>query len=355
MFNFIERIKKIQLPLLSSVRIFFDLGTSNTRIAIKHKGIVLREPTYLGLNTRTREYIFFGQEAKTILGKTPEFIHIVKPMQAGVLSDFDGEVAFIEYCKQKSIAPYFSQYRLLKPSVVAFTTAPAIATEIEQKAAEEALEKAGCSQVYIVEKPLATAAGCGFDIFSHEPHFVIDLGGGLIELSIVSGGGVVLQKTLKNAGEHMNKLITNYTYLKHGVILGEKTTEELKISLLRFDTTEKVLTVRGKSLETGLPKSVRMKTSDLREALLTNFNQIIDAAKELIELSPPEIADELFNRGITLTGGLAGIEGIDHHFSEELKMPVYLAPHYADATLNGLASLERNSQNFYRLFGFKLG
>ncbi|MBI4004523.1 rod shape-determining protein [Candidatus Roizmanbacteria bacterium] len=353
MSNFIELFKKIHIPFFSSFSIYFDLGTSTTRIAIKDKGIVLREPTYLGYNSRIREYIFFGKEAKTILGKTPEFIQISRPMVNGILSDFDAQVALIDFFVKKSVYPYFSKNKLLKPPLRGVSIIPPIATEIEYKAVEEALEKAGCSTVYLIEKPLATTAGCGFDIFSHQPHFVVDLGGGLFELSIVSGGGIVVQKTLKNAGDHMNKLIANYAYLKHGIILGEKSCEELKTNLLQFTGEEKSATVRGKSLETGLPKSIRMKSLDVKEALLTSFNQILDAVKELIEVSPPEIADEIFKNGVTFTGMMAATPGINEFFAQELKIPVHIANNYADATIHGLMILDKSPENFFKLFGYK--
>jgi rod shape-determining protein MreB len=213
--------------------------------------------------------------------------------------------------------------------------------------------KAGCNYVYVTEKPLATAAGCGFDIFSHHPHFIIDLGAGVIELSIISGGGIVAQKTLKNAGDHMNKLIGNYTYLKHSMILGEQTCEDLKISLLSFLDEDETTTVRGKSLETGLPKSVRMKTSDVKEALTVTFNQIIDAAKELIESSPPEVADEIFSNGIMLAGNVAKVKGIDQFFSKELKVDVHISEYYGDSTIHGLMNIDKNPDYFFKLFGYK--
>ncbi|MDO8497088.1 MAG: rod shape-determining protein [bacterium] len=353
MLHFIEKLKKIHIPFISSLNVYFDLGTSNTRIAIKNKGVILREPSYLGYNSKIKEYIFFGTEAKIILGKTPDFITIVKPVVNGILSDFDAEVALIEYFTKKSIYPYMSQYHFIKPVIRAFTSVPSISTEIERKAVEEALEKAGCSQVYVLEKPIATAAGCGFDIFSHTPNLVADLGGGLIELSIVSGGGIITQKTLRFGGEHMNKLIANYTYLKHGVVLGEKTCEELKINLLRFNKDEETMTVRGKSLETGLPKSIHMKTSDIKEALLTTFNQIVDALKELIELSPPEIADDVFENGLTISGALCEAPGIDTFFSQELKIPVTITEHYADTTIYGLMNIDKNPEHLFKLFGYK--
>lgn len=335
------------------MRLYFDLGTDLTRIAIKDKGIVLKEPSYLGYNSKIREYIFFGQEAKTIVGKTPDFIKIVRPVINGILSDFDAEVGLVSKFMEKSVQPYLSEYKLIKPPFQVLSCVPAIATEIEQKAVEEALLKVGCSSVSLVEKSLATAAGCGFDIFSHKPRFIIDLGAGLIELSIISGGGIVVQKTLKNAGDHMNKLIGNYMYLKHGIVLGERTCEDLKIELLEFDGPEKTTMVRGKSLETGLPKSVRIKTSDIKEALLNTINTVVDSVKELMEASPPEIADEVFNNGITLTGNMANIRGIDKFISQEIKIDTYIAEHYSDATIYGLMELDKNPDAVFKLLGYR--
>ncbi len=347
MFHFIQKLKKIQLPF-SSVEIYFDLGTSQTKIAIKDKGIILREATYLGFNARMKEYIFFGKEAKSIVGKTPDFIKITRPVINGVISDFDAEVALLKKFLEQSVYLYFSNM-LIKPPIRAVTIIPTIATEIEQKAVEESLLKAGSSEVYCIEKSLATASGCNIDIFSHEPNLIVDLGGGLIELSIISSGGIVSQKTLKTAGDHMNKLVYNYVYLKYGIILGEATCEGLKIELLNFSNDEKTTTIRGKSLETGLPKSVRITTSDIKEALLSNFNQVVDGIKELIESSPPEILDELLQRGIILTGGLAHIDGIDRFFSNEIKIEVYKAADVENATINGLMKIARNPDYITKL------
>lgn len=344
MFNFTNIISKIKLPFFSSFEIYFDFGTSMTKIAIKDKGVILREPTYLGYNVRTNEYLFFGTEAKSILGKTPDFIKIIRPVVNGVISDFDAQVALVKKFLERSVYLYFSN-QMIKPLLTGFAIIPTIATEIEQKAVEEVLAKTGLSQVYLVEKPLTTAAGCGINIFSHQPNLIVDLGGGLIELTIVGSGGIISQKTLKNAGDNMNKLIYNYIYLKYGVILGETTCEDLKINLLNFLNDEKSTTVRGKSLETGLPKSVRVKTSDIKEALLTNFNLIIDSIKELIESSPPEIVNEIISRGIILTGGISQIKGLDRFFEQELKINVISHSDYHFASINGLIKLARNKKD----------
>lgn len=351
MSNFIQKLPK--LPFFSSLHAYFDLGTSLTRIAIKDKGVVFREATYLGYNTRTKEYIFFGNEAKTIVGKTPDFIHIVRPVVSGILSDFDAEVAYLDYCINKAIDPYVSERWLLKPTISALATAPSIATEIEMRAVEESLMKAGCRSVTVIERAIATAAGCGFNVFSHHPHYIIDLGAGLFELSIVSGGGIVAQRTIKHAGDYMNKQIANYVNLKNGITLGENTCEEIKRELLTFTGEDKTMTVRGKAIENGLPKSIKLKTSDIKEAVATVLGQVLDTTKELIEVSPPEVADEVFRNGIALVGHGASIPGIDHFFSKELKIETYIAKHHTDATVYGMMSLDKNRENIFKLVGYQ--
>lgn len=341
-------MSKIKLPFFSNFEIYFDLGTSVTKIAIRDKGLILREASYLGLNQKTKEFLFFGTEAKSILGKTPDFIRIIRPVVSGVISDFDAEVALINNFLEKSVNLYFNG-SLVKPALRGIAVAPTIATEIEQKAVQEALYKAGLSQVYVIEKAMATAAGCGVNVFSHQPNLIADLGGGLIELSIIGSGGIIAQRTLKNAGDHMNKVIYNYIYLKYGIILGESTCEELKKNLLNFDMAEKSATIRGKSLESGLPKTVRVKSSDIKEALLTIFNQIIDNVKDLIESSAPEIVDEILKRGIILTGGLSNIPGLDKFIAQEIKIDVTTAPGLEYATINGLAKLASREDEFSKL------
>ena len=348
MFNFTNFLKKIKLPFFANFEIYFDLGTSITKIAIKDKGVILREPTFLGYNSRTKDYPFNGTEAKTILGKTPEFIKIIRPIVSGVISDFDSEVFLLEKFLEKSVYLYTGN-KTIKPMMVGIATVPTIATEIEQKAVKEALLKIGMSQVFLIEKPLATASGAGLNIFSHEPTLIADLGGGLIELSIVGSSGILSQKTLKNAGDQMNKIIFNYVYLKYGIILGEATCENLKIEILNFKDSEKIIVTRGKSLENGLPKSVKIKSSDINEALRSNFNQIIDGIKELIESSPPEVVDEVMQKGVILTGGLSRIQGIDKFFEEELKVAVNICDKHEYATINGLMKITRNEKDFEKI------
>jgi len=349
MFNFNSTIRKIKLPFFSTVDICFDLGTSNTKIAIKDKGVILREPTVLAYDSKIKDYIFFGKEAKDIIGKTPEFIQINKPINNGVISDFDAEVILLRHFIEKSVSHYLKSFHLLKPNLIAVAAVPTIASEIEIKAVEEVFLKLGFSEVFIIEKPLAVAVGNKINVFAHSPYLSIDMGGGLIELSITSSGGIIVKKVLKNAGDVMNKTLANYVYLKYGVILGDRTCEDLKINLLNFKNEDKVANVRGKSLENGLPKSIKIKSSDVKEALTNSFNQILDAAKELIEISPPEVIDEIFNYGIILSGGLAKIKGIDNFFAQELKLDVSILSNPEDATINGLFNICKSSDHLVKL------
>jgi len=339
--TFFDSLRKFRLPFFGSLGIYADLGTSTTRLAIKDKGIVLKEPTYLAFNSLSRSYIFCGREAKDIVGKTPEFLKIVRPMVGGIVSDFDAEVAIIRFFIEKSIYPYLRQFPLVKPTLSALAAYPVIATEIEQKAVEEVMLKAGCASVNMIERPLATAAGCGLDIFSHTPNLIVDLGGGITEISVVSGGGIVASKTIKHSGEHMDKLIGNYIYLKHGVTLGEATCERLKTELFTFEGENKMMVVRGKSLENGLPKSIKITSLDVKEALLTAFMAIVDAIKELVELSPPEIVDEIYERGILLTGQFASVKGLERFFKDEIKIETTSVKNYQDATINGLMLIDK--------------
>jgi len=349
MFNIIENIKKIKLPFLSNFQLYIDFGTSYTRIGIKDKGVVLNEATILGLNTKTNEYLFFGSEAKKIIGKVPDFIKIIKPIINGTINDFDGQLALTKRLVEKALAPYIKNFSLIMPSISAVASIPYTATEIEQRALEEVLNKAGVGYTALIEKPVATAIGCGFNIFEHNPVFIVDMGGGLIEMAILSGGGVVVQKTIKSAGDNMNKLIYNYSYLKNGIILGETTCEDLKMKLLNYENTNKTLIVRGKSLETGLPKSVKINTSDIQEALSVNFNQILDSIKELVELALPEIVDEIYEKGIVLTGGLSNIPGIEKFFETELKIKVKSTENPNVSTVNGLVRIGRRKEMINRL------
>lgn len=344
-----QKIFHGSFSIIPKIRLFLDLGTANIRIAIENKGLLLNEPTCIGLNKQTSQYIFYGREAKTIIGKTPDFIKIIKPLSNGVIVDFDGTVALLKYFINKAIDPYILNYRIIKPTISVVATVPICATEIEKKAVIECLQKAGCSEVIVINKTLATATGSGANINSHSPCLTVDLGGGLIEIGIVSGGGVIAYRVIKNAGDLLNKLVMNYAYLKNGIILGESTCEDLKINLLRFDQENSSMAVRGKSLENGLPKSIKMTTIDINEALLTSFNQITDVIKEIVEFVQPEIVEEIYKNGIFLCGNLAKAKNIADFFQKELGIKTNLVESFGETTISGLSKIGQNKELLFQL------
>lgn len=345
-----NKISRISSLFLKGMDVAVDLGTSNTRIGIYDKGIVLREPSYIGLNTKTNEYLFFGTEAKEVYGKAPNFIAVTKPIEHSIISDFDSTVLLVKHFMQKSVNPFFGSGGFLRSKLSCYSVAPTSSTEVEQKAITESLMKADMGSVAIIEKPLATAAGAKLPIFSKNPVFIIDMGGGLIDIAVIIMGGIVAYKTIKTAGEHMDKLIYNYLHLKNGIIIGEQTAEHLKIALFNLTDENTVLTVRGKSLENGLPKSIRVKSSEVREALINNLNQIVDSIKELMETVPPEIVDGIIKTGATITGGLANIKGLDVYMSSELRVPITIPENPQDATINGLLRLLQDKDRLNQLY-----
>jgi rod shape-determining protein MreB len=337
------------MPSFSSyVKVAIDIGTATTRIAIEEKGIVLREPTCVGHNVRTGQALFLGDEAKQIYGKAPEFIKVIKPFEHSIISDFDATVSLVQAFLKKAVYPYYHA-SFIRKGLAAYAPVPTSSTEVEQKALQEALIKAGFQQACLVEKPVVTAIGAGYDVFTNKPVFVIDIGAGSVEIALIIMGGIVNSRVLKIGGDHMDKLIYNYLHLKYGLIIGEQTSEQLKNELYSLVDSKAVKAVRGKSLENGLPKSARVTSSDIREALSVPLNRIIDGIKELIESSPPEIIDGMIRSGAVLTGTIAQVPGIEQFIMKEVKMPVTVAKNPEDATVRGIYSLFSDPEHLKRV------
>lgn len=339
--NFIKKISQFVPNFLRPVSISIDLGTNVTRLAVSDLGIIAQEPTILAYNQQTKEYLFFGRNAKEIIGKTPDFIKIIKPIHQAVINDFDSTLVFLDNLVKEQLYPYFKKKFFFIPFSIVYAGITNNATEIEKKALEELLVKLGFKQVMIINKSVALAAAIKNDIFAHTPILIVDFGAGLIEVAVVSGGGVIVHRVLKNGGQFFLKQIAHYLYLKYGVIIGENTAEQLLINLLNFNKEEKIQVVRGKSLETGLPKSIRVKTSDIKEALTPTIINIIDTIKEVIEFSPPEAVDEIYKNGIFFVGGLVNIKGIDNFFAENLKISVNIMEKPENALIYGLLKLSK--------------
>lgn len=311
-----------------------DLGTANTLVWVKDKGIVIREPSIVAMHKKTKKVIAIGTEAKKMVGKTPAIIETVRPVLGGVIADFDATMAMISHYIQAihevgNVIPTAWS----RPRVV--IGIPSSVTEVERRAVWEAALNAGAREAFLIEEPMAAAIGENVSIFLPTGVMVVDVGGGTTEIAIISLGGIVVSKSLKLAGDDMDKSIANYIRLRHGLLLGEKTSEDLKIKIgsamevkgakLKVqDNTgnEKMAIVRGRDIETGLPKSLRVTEVEVREALSPVLSKIIDAVGDVLEEAPPELTGDILEHGILLTGGGSLLPGLDSLISERTHIPV---------------------------------
>lgn len=332
---------------LFSHDIGIDLGTANTLVFVKDKGIVIREPSVVARHKKTKRIIAIGSDAKKMLGKTPASIITIRPLRGGVIADFDATEAMIAYYIKQVHEMGSPLPRLLaRPKVV--IGIPSAVTEVERRAVWEAALSAGAREAYLIEEPMAGAIGEGIKIFQSKGAMVVDIGGGTTEIAVISLGGIVVGRSLKLAGDDMDAAILHYIRLRHGLLLGEKTAEEIKIRIgSAFDKRakskskplrsireeekkddeikEKLMIVRGRDIETGLPRSLRITESEIREALTPIFTQITQAVADVLEETPPELLPDILEQGVLLTGGGAKIPGLDHLLVERIHMPVVVA------------------------------
>lgn len=319
-----------------------DLGTSSVLIFVKDKGIVVREPSVVARHKKTKQIVAIGREAKRMIGKTPGTIEAIRPLRNGVISDFDATVALLtHYIRMVHTAPKNPLLpKIPRPKVV--VGIPSGVTEVERRAVQEATLGAGARQAILIEEPMAAAIGAGLPIQESQGTFICDIGGGTSEIAVLSLGGIVVNRSIRIAGDEMDEAITNFVRLKHSLLIGEQSAEEIKITIGSAYPTEKndrVTVVRGRDIETGLPKSVRLNESEIREALATVVHQIIEAISETIEETPPELVGDIIEHGIILAGGGAQLLGIDRLIANELKMPVWITDDPQTAVVRGCGKL----------------
>lgn len=325
-----------------------DLGTANTLVFVKGKGIVIREPSVVAMHKKTKQVIAIGTEAKKMVGKTPQQIVTIRPLKGGVISDFDATEAMISYYI-KEVHAYGGILQKLWPRPRVVIGIPSAVTEVERRAVWEAALSSGAREAYLIEEPMAAAIGEGISVFSSTGLMVVDIGGGTTEVAIISLGGIVVSRSLKLAGDEMDQAILHYIRLRHGLLLGERTAEDLKISIgsayqrpanrksqianrkgeedkgKTEEKQERMAIVRGRDIETGLPRSIRIPESEVREALSPVINQIIEGIAEVLEEAPPELISDILEHGILLTGGGAMLKGIDQLIVERTHMPVVIS------------------------------
>ncbi|HEX9774718.1 MAG TPA: rod shape-determining protein [Actinomycetota bacterium] len=297
-----------------------DLGTANTLVYVRGKGIALNEPSVVALNTKNGAILAVGAEAKRMIGRTPSHIQAIRPLKDGVIADFDVTEKMLRFFIQK----VHRRRTLAKPRVI--ICVPSGITSVEQRAVEEAVYAAGGRSAHIIEEPMAAAIGAGLPI--HEPtgNMIVDIGGGTTEVAVISLGGVVTSASVRVAGDELDDSIVQYIKKEYSLMLGERTAEEIKMQVgSAFPVPDEPnAEIRGRDLVTGLPKTIIVSAGEIRRAIEEPVNQIIDAVRNTLDKTPPELAADIMDKGIVLTGGGALLAGLDERLKHETGMPVHI-------------------------------
>jgi rod shape-determining protein MreB len=337
---FEETIKKINKYLSNDIGI--DLGTANTLLYLAGKGIVINEPSVVALNQKTGRVVAVGTQAKEMLGRTPGHITAVRPLVDGVISDFEVTEEMIAHLLRRAEGV---SNKILGPRVV--VGVPSGVTNVEIRAVRDATKNAGAREVYIVEQPMAGAIGIRLPIKEPVGNMVIDIGGGTTDIAVISLGGIVKSKNLPIAGDKLNNDIIAYIRGEFKILIGEKTAEEIKISVGTVADGEPLeASIKGRDLITGLPREVIITDSDIREAMASSIERLIEGAREVLETTPPEIVADIMRRGIYIFGGGALIKGLDALLAEVLKIPVHIADEPLTAVARGAGIIVENLESF---------
>lgn len=323
-----------------------DLGTANVLVHVKGKGIVLNEPSVVALDTKTNEVLAVGKDAYMMVGRTPGNIRAIRPLQGGVIADFDITEAMLTYFIDKLNVKGF----LSKPNIL--ICCPTNITAIEQKAIIEVAEKSGGKNVYLEEEPKVAAIGAGMDIFQPSGNMVIDIGGGTSDIAVLSMGGIVTSRSVKIAGDTLDNDITQYIKKKHNLLIGERMAETVKkeIGVIFDHGRNDEMDVRGRDMVTGLPRTITISSLEVMEATKESMVVVVEQAKSVLEQTPPELSADIIDRGIILTGGGAMLDGIELLFAEELKVPVFKAEDPLDSVALGTGILLENLKQRNKLY-----
>ncbi len=347
---------------LFSHDIGIDLGTANILVHVKNKGIVIREPSIVAMHKKTKQIIAIGSEAKKMLGKTPASIITIRPLRGGVIADFDATRALIQhYIREVHSVETFFPKSLVRPKVV--IGIPSSITEVQRRAVWEAALSAGARSAFLIEEPMAAAIGAELSVFAPTGMMIVDIGGGTTEVAIISLGGIVVGRSLRYAGDDMDQAILHYVRLRHGLLLGEKTAEDIKIKIgsayenpiqkaknkVEKEGKEQIMIVRGRDIETGLPRSLRLTSGDIREALSPILTRIIEGIADVLEEAPPELTADILEHGILLTGGGANLGGLDYLIMERTHIPVIIAEDPLTTVVRGTAKVLDDEKLLHRV------
>ncbi|MDY6843843.1 MAG: rod shape-determining protein [Thermodesulfobacteriota bacterium] len=317
-----------------STDLAIDLGTANTLVYVKGKGIVLSEPSVVAVkdeSRNTRKILAVGKEAKNMLGRTPGSIEAIRPMKEGVIADFEITERMLRYFIRK----VHNRRALVRPRIV--ISVPSGITQVEKRAVIESAESAGARETYLIEEPMAAAIGAGLPVSEAIGNMVVDIGGGTTEVAVISLSGIVYCQSVRVAGDKMDEAITQHIKRKYNLLIGERTTEEIKITIGNAYPTEETQTmeIKGRDLITGIPKTLRIDSDEVRESLSEPINTIVEAVRTALERTPPELASDIVDKGIMLVGGGALLKNIDVLLREETCLPITIAEDPLSAVAQG--------------------
>jgi len=330
-----------------SLDIGIDLGTANTLVNVRGKGIVINEPSWVAINKRTRETLAVGAEAKEMVGRTPANVIAIRPLRDGVISEFEVTQAMLEYfigkAHEQSIVP------VPRPRIV--IGIPSGVTEVEKRAVYDAAMSAGAREVHMIEEPVAAALGAGLPVAEIRGSMIVDIGGGTSEVAVMSMGGVVVSRSLRVAGDEMDADIVQYMRNKYNLLIGERMAEQAKIQIgsAYHLPEEKTMVLRGRNLITGLPEGIEISSVEIREAISGSVQTIVDTVKDALDEAPPEIVADLMEMGICLAGGGALLGALDRRLSEELRVRVWVAEDPMSCVARGAAMILEDLEHLSHL------
>ena len=315
---------------LFSNDIGIDLGTANTLVYAKDRGIVLREPSVVAIQSSTNRVLAVGEEAKRMLGRTPGNIVAIRPLRAGVIADFDITEAMLKYFIRK-----VHNKRMMKPRVI--IAVPSGITEVEKRAVKESAERAGAREVYLIEEPMAAAIGVGLPVQEPAGNMIVDIGGGTTEVALISLAGIVFSRSVRVGGDEMDEAIIQYMKRVYNLMIGERTAENIKLDIGSAYPMEEEVTmeVKGRDQVNGLPKTLMVTSEEIREALQEPVSTIVEAVRITLERCPPELSADLVDRGLVLAGGGALLRGLDTLVAEQTGLPVHVADDPLSAVAEG--------------------
>jgi rod shape-determining protein MreB len=327
-----------------STDIAMDLGTANTLIYVKGKGVALNEPSIVAFDRSTKRIIALGNQAKDMMGKEHKEIRVTRPMRDGVIADFEIAEGMIRAFIKKVNAGIISSRRVV-------VAVPSGVTEVEKRAVRDSSEHAGAKEVHLISEPMAAAIGVGIDVDAPVGNMIIDIGGGTTEIAVIALSGVVTEESIRIAGDEMNYAIMQFFKKNHNVLIGEKTAEAIKCEVGSAMPMKEEMTiqVKGRDLVGGVPKTTEVSSAEIREALNEAVTQVIDAVKQLLERTPPELSADILDRGVMLTGGGALLKGLDERIRLETNLPVHVAENPLTAVVRGAGKVIENLSHYSRV------